>query len=279
MVEQKLSIASLQNQQSSNAVTKLILEIGIHHIAVLVKENTTINAFEFYEIPANTGDWENIFAAIINKSKILAEKNETAAIYLNTVDALIVPAEKFRNESIEPYLTAVYGNAEDSTFESDSIHIPSTPATIYRCSSKLDEVVRKLFSSFTYKHTYTKILENLLSEDKMLMEMLKVQFYPKTMVVTVIYGNKLMLIQSYPYNSPEDIIYYLLNIVQEFSLNVKSTPVEVSGTLDIASKHFELLENVFGRLSLETIAGEGIFKDHLNVSNAHFYTPFLNLGL
>ena len=279
MVEQKLSIASLQNQQSSNAVTKLILEIGIHHIAVFVKENTTINAFEFYEIQDNTGDWESIFAAIINKSKILAENNETVVIFLNTLEALIVPAEKYRNESIEPYLTAVYGNAENNKFESDSIHIPSTPATIYRCSAKLDAVIRKHFSSFTYKHTYTKILENLLGGDKMLMEMLKVQFYPKTMVVTVIYGNKLMLIQSYPYNSPEDIIYYLLNIVQEFSLNVNSTPVEVSGTLDIASKHFELLENVFGRLSLETIAGEGVFKDHLNVSNAHFYTPFLNLGL
>ena len=43
--------------------------------------------------------------------------------------------------------------------------------------------------------------------------------------------------------------------------------------------YFELLENVFGRLSLETISGDGLFKEHLNVSNAHFYTPFTNLSL
>jgi hypothetical protein len=180
---------------------------------------------------------------------------------------------------MEPYLTAVYGNADNCKYESDVVKIATNPATIFRLPQTLDEAIKKRFVLFNYKHTYTKILENLLSDDKMLMEMLKVQFYPKTMVVTVIYGNKLMMIQSYPYNSPEDIIYYLLNIVQEFSLNVKSTPVEVSGTLDIASRHFELLENVFGRLSLETISGDGIFKEHLSVSNAHFYTPFINLGL
>jgi len=109
--------------------------------------------------------------------------------------------------------------------------------------------------------------------------MLKVQFYPKHFTVAVVYGNKLMLMQSYPYSSPEDIIYYLLNIVQEFSLNVNSTPVEVSGMLDISSRHFELMENVFGRLSLETTQSDGLFQSHLNTSNAHIYSPFINLTL
>ena len=279
MVEQKLSIASLHHQQSPNIKLKLIVEIGFHHIALLVKSDATIAAFELYEIDSSKNDWENILNLLFNKSKILDEIYSSTTIYVNTLEALIVPAEKFRKDSMMPYLTAVYGNADNCNYEADAIHIPTSPATIFRCPQKLDDAIVKRFVLFNYKHTYTKILENLLSYDKMLMEMLKVQFYPKTMVVTVIYGNKLMMIQSYPYNSPEDIIYYLLNIVQEFSLNVKSTPVEVSGVLDISSRHFELLENVFGRLSLETVAGEGIFKEHLNVSNAHFYTPFINLGL
>lgn len=276
MVEQKLSIASLQHQQSSN---QLIAEIGHHHIALMAKDETTIQAFELYEIKSNQNDWESIFTATANFSKLLDKTYNSNTIYLNISEALIVPAEKFRQESMEPYLAAVYGNENDYKCEADIIGIPTNPATIYRFSTKLNEAIAKRFTTYTYKHSYTKILENLLSNERMLMEMLKVQFYEKTMVVTVIYGNKLMLMQSYPYNSPEDIIYYLLNIVQEFSLNVKSTPVEVSGTLDIASRHFELLENVFGRLSLETVSTDSIFKEHINVANAHFYTPFYNLSL
>lgn len=276
MVEQKLSIASLQHQQTSN---QLIAEIGHHHIALMAKDETTIQAFELYEIKSNQNDWESILNATANYSKLLSNTYSNNTIYLNIAEALIVPAEKFRQESIEPYLAAVYGNENDYKCEADIIAIPKMPATIYRFSTNLNEAIAKRFTTYTYKHTYTKILENLLGNDRMLMEMLKVQFYEKTMVVTVIYGNKLMLMQSYPYNSPEDIIYYLLNIVQEFSLNVKSTPVEVSGTLDIASRHFELLENVFGRLSLETVSTDSIFKEHINVANAHFYTPFYNLSL
>jgi hypothetical protein len=279
MVEKKLSIASLQDQQSPNTALKLIVEIGFNHIALLVKSDANIVAFELYDIDSSKGDWQSILNNLFSQSKVLDEIYSSTTIYVNTLEALIVPAEKFRKDSMQPYLTAVYGNADDCKYEADAIQIATHPATIFRLPQKLDDAIKKRFIVFEYKHTYTKILENLLSNDKMLMEILKVQFYPKTMVVTVIYGNKLMMIQSYPYNSPEDIIYYLLNIVQEFSLNVKSTPVEVSGTLDIASRHFELLENVFGRLSLETISGDGIFKEHLNVSNAHFYTPFINLGL
>lgn len=276
MVEQKLSIASLQHQQTSN---QLIAEIGHHHIALMAKDETTVQAFELYEIKSHTGNWKSILNTTANFSKLLSSSYSNNSIYLNFSEALIVPAEKFRQESMQPYLAAVYGNENDYKCEADIIGIPTNPATIYRFSTQLDEAIAQRFNTFKYKHSYSKILENLLGNGRMLMEMLKVQFYEKAMVVTVIYGNKLMLMQSYPYNSPEDIIYYLLNIVQEFSLNVKSTPVEVSGTLDIASRHFELLENVFGRLSLETVSTDSIFKEHINVANAHFYTTFYNLSL
>ncbi len=279
MVEQKLSIASLQHQQSSDNSSKLIAEIGVNHIALLVKDDHNLQAFELFELKDEIGNWKNVFVALANQSKIVGRKYVDTTIFLNTVEALIVPAGKFRQESMEPYLTAVYGNTENDKCEANIVNIPTNPANIFRLSTKLDEAVNAHFSDYNYKHTYTKILENLLGSGNVLMEMLKVQFYPKHMTVTVIYGNKLMLMQSYPYSSPEDIIYYLLNIVQEFSLNVNSTAVEVSGMLDIGSRHFELLENVFGRLSLETIPGDGLFKEHLNVSNAHFYTPFTNLSL
>jgi hypothetical protein len=279
MVEQKLSIASLQHQQSIDNSTKLVAEIGLNHIALIVKNGHNLQAFELFELKEEIRNWKNVFVALAHQSKIIGRKYSDTTIFLNTVEALIVPAEKFRNESMEPYLTAVYGNTENDKCEAEIVNIPSNPATIFRLSTKLDEAISAHFSNYSYKHTYTKILENLLGNGNVLMEMLKVQFYPKHITVTVIYGNKLMLMQSYPYSSPEDIIYYLLNIVQEFSLNLNSTAVEVSGMIDIGSRHFELLENVFGRLSLETISGDGLFKEHLNVSNAHFYTPFTNLSL
>lgn len=279
MVEQKISVASLQHQQSFNNNSTLTVEIGLHHIALIVNDGASLKAFELYEIKDENGDWNNIITTLKFQSKITNKKYVATTICLNTVEALIIPAEKFRAESIEPYLSAVYGNTENVKCEAEIINIPSKPANIYRIPLSLFDTLKSEFGNPSLKHSYTKILENVLNEDKMLMEMLKVQFYPKHITVTVIYGNKLMLMQSYPYKCPEDIIYYLLNIVQEFSLNVNSTPVEVSGLIDTTSRHFELLENVFGRLSLETISSDGIFNEHLSIANAHLYTPFINLSL
>lgn len=279
MVEQKLSIASsLQHQSAPNQLARLIAEIGSQHIALLATTNNAIEAFELYEFDS-TNDWQTVFAGTATQSKLLGRQYATSTVYLNIPEALIVPAEKFRKESMEPYLTSVYGNAHNSLYDADIVGVATNPACIYRYALTLNEAVKTHFTQPNYKHSYTKVLENLLGNGRMLMEMLKVQFYQKTMLVTVIYGNKLMLMQSYNYNSPEDIIYYLLNIVQEFSLNVQSTPVEVSGMLDISSRHFELLENVFGRLSLETVSTDSIFKEHIGVANAHYYTPFYNLSI
>lgn len=279
MVTQKLSLSAQHNNTPQQYASKLIGEIGMYHIALMVKSEIGIEAFEVYEIDATTTTWQNIFAAIKNYSKIFTKNYTQSAFYLNTTEALLVPEAKFSKESIEPYLTSIFGKANLVQYEADIVQIPTNPVTIYRLPLALNETIKNNFMLFSYKHTYTKILEKLLGNGTMVMEMIKVQFYSKYMIVVVVYGNKLQLIQSYNYKSPEDVIYYLLNIVQEFSLNVKSTAVEVSGMIDIQSKYFEVLENVFGRLSLETITAQGIFKDYLSVANAHYYTPFYNLSL
>lgn len=279
MVEQKLSIASLQDQQSSHINSKLIVEVSNQHIAIIEKNAQSTQAFEYYEINATPTEWERIFNVIKNLSKILSKTYSDTTVYINNSETLIVPAKKYNRESTETYLTAIYGDNNQVITNADLVNIEDNPVTVYRCAASLNHTIKNHFVSFTYKNIYTKILENLFGKERMLMEMIKVQFYQKTMLVVVIYDNKLMLIQTYNYSSPEDIIYYLLNIVQEFNLSVKSTPVEVSGLIDVSSRHFELLENIFGRLSLEVIANDHLFTEHFNGNQAHWYTPFYNLSV
>lgn len=279
MVEQKLKIASSQDQQSSNFNSKLIVEVNNHHIAILEKNGLSTQAFEFYEINGTNGEWEGILNATKNQSKILSKTFSDTTIYLNNSETLIVPSTKYKRESTETYLAAIYGDNNNVISNADLINIVDNPVSVYRYSASLNHTIKNNFVSFIYKNTYTKVLENLFGKERMLMEMIKVQFYNKSMLVVVIYDNKLMLIQTYQINSPEDVIYYLLNIVQEFNLSVKNTPVEVSGLIDVASRPFELLENIFGRLSLEVIANDNLFSEHISANEAHWYTPFYNLSV
>ena len=279
MVEQKLSIASLQNQQSSNFNSKLIVEVNNQHIAILEKNGLSTQAFEFYEINGTNREWEGIFNATKNQSNILNKTFSDTTIYLNNSETLIVPSTKYKRESSETYLSAIYGDNNNVISNADLINIVDNPVTVYRYTASLNHVIKNNFVSFKYKNTYTKVLENLFGNERMLMEMVKVQFYRNSMLVVVIYDNKLMLIQTYQINSPEDVIYYLLNIVQEFNLSVKNTPVEISGLIDISSRYFELLENIFGRLSVEVIANDDLFAEHISANEAHWYTPFYNLSV
>jgi Protein of unknown function (DUF3822) len=278
MVQKKLGITANTSKNLDANVSNLILEIGLNHMAIIVKNNNEIGAFELFEFEDADGNFMKIFEICQQQSSLLGLQFSATKVFINSTEALIIPAEKFTAESIEPYLQAIYGGSGEYKYQSDWVNIAHKPGCIYRTSTSIFDVLLSNFSNLTFSHVYSNLLENLLSKNTTIFEMLKVQFYQKHMIVAVVFDNKLSLLQSYPYKTAEDVIYYLLNIVQEFGLNIGSTPIEVSGMLDISSKHFELLENVFSRLSLEALSADSVFKDHLNVSNAHFYTPFVNLS-
>lgn len=278
MVEKKIGLASA-NSSTTNFSNKLIVEIAQSHVAVTIVNGNAVEGFEFFSIEQQSDNWQEVLNNIKQQSVVLQQPYADAVVYFNNLEALLIPAQKFSVESVAPYLNSVYGEADATIVCTDKLAIANTPVCIYRVNNHLYEAVKNTFLHSRYRHSFSKMLENVLGSETMVMEMLKVQFYAKHMTVLVVYGNKPALIQSYTYNTPEDVVYYLLNIVQEYNLNLSSTPVEVSGLLDITSKHFEMLEHLFGRLSLETVKATGIFANQLTVSNAHFYTPFTSLSL
>lgn len=279
MVSQKLNISLAPQVLSINQVKKLIVEISHQHIAILLKNELELCAFELYEIDIIKTSWQNIFVAIKNYSKILTQNFLQTQIVINNNECLIIPNDFFSKDSVEPYLASVFGNNLSVKYNAEYLNFKNKPIAAYRIQNVLDEQIKNNFLKINYTHSYSKILDNLLAKETLVLEIVKVQFYGSFMIVVVVANSTLQLIQTYNYNSAEDVVYYLLNIVQEFGLQVKNTPVEVSGFIDLKSKHYELLANLFDRLTFETLPNKGIFSDVLNVSNAHYYTPFFNLSL
>jgi hypothetical protein len=57
--------------------------------------------------------------------------------------------------------------------------------------------------------------------------------------------SKLILAQSFPYSTPEDVVYYLLKACQQFSLSQKEVSVHLSGLIDKQSSLFKELYQYF----------------------------------
>lgn len=279
MVECTVSITSPHYNQVVGYQCKLIVEISYKHVVFLVESDKKIIGFEFYSINLENEQWTNILAGAKNYSKLFSKNFGAVQIVYNFPEALIVPAQKFSHHSIESYLQTVFGEQKNQKTFSEKIQIQHQPNLVASINNNLQQAIHTHFGNHYSSHVYSNILQQILGNETMVLEMLKIQFYQTFMVVLVVNNNTLSLIQTYNYSTPEDVVYYLLNIVEQFGLSLNNTPVEVSGIIDTKSKTFELLEHLFTRLTLETVhvdTNSG-FEEVINLSNVHYYTPFFNL--
>ena len=85
------------------------------------------------------------------------------------------------------------------------------------------------------------------------------------------------MIQSFHFETDEDILYNLLNIIRQFELNPDYSVVEISGELDKSSPMAQQLPDLFGKINWDNCGEEGIFKTILGKQPAHFFTPYYKL--
>lgn len=272
----KLQLYSSNSNYNNCSCT---IQAGANNICIALAENAQITSFELFEVNNNS---ISEYQQCLQESTILKTPISSNKVVFNATEFLLVPSAKFSVNNIDNYLAASFGDVnpksslnctDDTLLNTLNMHI------IYRISNELYETVNKYCQNAKFIHAASFPIRNLFASNEKVFEKLKIQFYQNTMLVIVVYNNQLKLAQSYSFNTPEDIIYYLLNILQEFSLNVESTIVEVCGVLDINSQHFKLLQSLFSKLSFETLNYQSLFANNVDIATAHFYTPFINAAL
>ena len=139
-------------------------------------------------------------------------------IYQNDLYTL-VPKPLFNEDSLKEYLkysVHVFANdfiAYDELNQHDiiSVYIPYT---------NISNFFFDAFGSFTYKHASTILINSLLAQEKNSdTSNVFVNMYEKYFDLVVIDKGKLILANTFRYESKEDFLYYLLFSAEQTNLN------------------------------------------------------------
>lgn len=270
----KLQVSTAPQNVGNSICT---IQVGEEYVCVALASNLVLQAFEFFELgSANSiSEYESIFA----QSNLLKQPVLNTKVVFNVPEFVVVPNSKFTVSSVVNYLATTYGDIDAKSninCTDDSISSKLNLQIVYRIKAELFEVVNKFCSNAKYLHAVSSCLVTAFNNQQTISEKLQIHFYQSSMLVIVIVGNKLQLAQCYSYKTKEDIIYYLLNVVQECCLNVQTTEVKISGLIDVNSQQFNLLQSIFGKLSIESISTQPLFLKSIATNDLHYYTPFIN---
>lgn len=261
---------------------QLVIEIAKSHMACIVtKENRkAIAAYELFSFNEDEGkNLNQLFANLAQHSKILSKPTPSVSIYINNELCIPVPIFKFNKEIAAEYLNVVFG--EDGFSKNQFEHLPVEPGimNVYRVNEDYFNFLHQHFTKVNFHHVYSSIIRRLANITSALpAQLIIIQFYNTFMIVVVMKDDNLHLIQTFVYQTPEDVLYYLFNITNQFELYSKSLTIQISGMIDLDFKLYRELITYFKQVIVENVDQSNLA---LNIGEhpLHYFTPFFNLAL
>jgi hypothetical protein len=124
------------------------------------------------------------------------------------------------------------------------------------------------FGEFEYKHHSTVLIEKLLKNNTTKEKTMFVNVSKTSLDIVVLENEKLLLSNTFSYNSKEDFIYYVLFVAEQLNLDVQEFPLFLMGEINLKSKTYKItykyIKNVSFLESTSAIYNEFNIPSHSN---------------
>lgn len=235
----------------------------------------TIRDFELYKVETEgVVDYQAFFHNCLQDSSILSNSFSEINLVINNEYSVIIPSQNAYNNSGIDYLNVIHGDNYRGQVYKDAVN-GTDMINVYRIPGELVTEINNHLKGCSITHTYSKIISNVVSETQG--NLLKVLFYENSIIVVVLKDHKLHLIQTFSFQSADDVLYYLLSIGQRFHLNADQTVLHVSGMFNTASPLLHELRKVYKNVNIEDV-DNNVAQMSFGDFPKHYFTPFINLA-
>lgn len=257
----------------------LCVDAGPSHMSLSLfkKSDRQFVGYEFYPLAAASRMDDT--AEILAGSPILDIPVGNVLVTYNTPESVLIPGRLHRPEIAKQTLNIIHGDLPSGNIMQE--HVQNEDIfNVYRVPGWLHEAMSARFPKGRFWHVYSAILKVIDKRKEDMPEtLLYAMFYPGHVILTLLRDGKLMIIQSFPYEIPEDVSYTLLNVTQQFGLDSEELTLWVSGLIEKDSIVYQELLKYF--MIVEPDNGNGMFRaeEVFTTYPDHYFTPAFSLCL
>ena len=274
-LQNKFSFSNPDSSITGLSEKKLCIEVGHFFTCFTISDlsGRQIIDFVYFEsfLPVDFAE----INVLLSHEKLNGVSFSDVVLVHNRLEMALVPSSIYKPELSSTILETIHGDLIPLEIIVDDVHqwelhniYGWKPELLTLISSKFPQVRNIQFSTAALRSLF-----KTLSFEKE--QWMKVYFYKNAFHLLVLKDNQLQLSQTFNFETPQDIIYHLLNVVDRLKLDLASISVEVSGLLDTQSETWSEFNKFFVTVSLEacpSIDNSSNSEDHLP---SHYYTPFL----
>lgn len=219
----------------------LSIRLGEKHFcfAISNKPATIIYRLVYSSIDQWTeNEWNNLFETYPELNNAYYE----VLVSFDFHSSILVPLNDAQQNDSELLLQTMFGINGQSSFISESV-TGWQLTNIYAVPETLKDWISTKFPVARYWHQYTLGVRNsILSVTG---GMLLVDFRKDEFIVIATGSNQILLTQTFEYSNPEDVLFYLLKICNQFKLSTEEVQIHLSGLVDKDSSLYKELYQYF----------------------------------
>lgn len=262
MAVKKLSVYSPDYPPASyTGEDELFIHMGIDRVDVLVRSGIK-NLPEALEIFSKEEevDWQETLKSILRQSELLRRNFSERHIAFSFPDALVIPETKFSSSSTKDLINLIYGEQPHSWIGYKKMPRSFEMMLAYRIEQGIYDWMTERFPSYDTTHLYAELLHHLLTDTIATEKIAFIHLEEKTWILTLLNGGQLQLIQTFNYSTREDVLYDLLNGLQQSQIPSNQCRLKISGQLTASDELVDQLSGLFQSIEWQSVPAAGIFQ-------------------
>tara|TARA_R110002051_G_scaffold66817_5_gene121046 strand:- start:716 stop:1549 length:834 start_codon:yes stop_codon:yes gene_type:complete len=241
-------------EQSKSDYHKLSIQISLNGLSFCVLDTVDNNILAsenvVFEREVNPLELLKKVKEIFEKYKVAnVSFSEVIAIHKNQLFSL-VPTALFDEDELANYLKFNAKILTNDVIVYDELE-SNDLMNVYVPFMNVNNYIYELFGEFEFKHSSTVMVESLLNTPQPGNDSFcYVHVGDKQMEITVVSNKKLLLHNSFSYNTKEDFIYYLLFTLEQLKLDTNTVKLKLFGAIDEDDEIYGISYNYIKNISI-----------------------------
>jgi hypothetical protein len=217
-------------------IKALSIQISLNGLSFCIL-NRTLNTIEFLhhvDFDKKTTPFETLEHLIrtLDAYEVFSQPFKSVLIIYQNELSILVPKPLFDEQNAADYLkfntkilkTDYITYDELSVNESINVYVPLV---------NINNYIFERFGPFDYKHVSTVLVDTILQKESRLNDGNKMFVNVNTnhFEISIINNGKLLLYNTFEYQTKEDFIYFILFTIEQLKLDTETTPVYLSGRI------------------------------------------------
>ena len=263
----------ISEKKAEPAQQVLSVRVGERHFGFAI---TTPHAGELYKLSWYTDTEINKFSLdeIYGRHPELHQVYQNIFICYDYPQSIMVPMDQYNKEDAKLMLQTMFGVSGKDAMVNEPVS-GWQMHNVYAVPKEVYDWTYERFKTGNYWHTYTIGIKNTVTTD--FEGALSADFRTDDFSLVVTKGNKLLLTQTFPYSTPADFIYYLLDTCRQFSFSQETVRVYLSGLIDKDSALYKELHQYFLHIYFRESEWKMSPAEELRYP-AHFFTSLNDLA-